>query len=292
MKVFIGAPIWTSRAWVGYFFPKGTKSGEYLGKYSRRLTTVEGNTTFYATPGPNTVQQWAQETPESFRFCFKVPRAISHDGLLAKHIPDAADFVERMRPLGPRLGPMFLQMPPSYAPGNLDDLKAFLAAWPDDVRLAVEVRHMRWFEPPHYAALNATLNERGFARVVIDTRPIREMEGDPILKGSVYERLLQARERKPDLPIQPSVTASFAFLRYIGHPQPEINEPYIREWADYVAGLPPEVSEAYIFCHCPDESQDPAICRQFYAQLAQRMALPPLPWDTLQSPPPQQPRLL
>lgn len=293
MNLFIGAPIWTSKTWVGSFFPKGTKPGEYLREYARRLTTVEGNTTFYATPGPNTVAQWAAETPESFRFCFKAPRAISHDGLLARHIPEAAAFVERMHPLGPRLGPMFLQMPPTYPPNQVEDLKAFLDVWPQDVRLAVEVRHLRWFDEPYSTRLNKLLTRYGFARVVIDTRPIRQLEGDPILKGSVYERLLQARQRKPDVPVQPTATAPFVFLRYIGHPQMDVNRPYIQEWCDYLAGLPPEVSEAYVFCHCPDDSQDPAICREFYRQASRKAPLPALPWDSAEEPrpPAEQPRL-
>jgi len=293
VNLFIGAPIWTSKTWVGSLLPKGTKSGQFLREYARRLTTVEGNTTFYATPGPNTVTQWAEETPETFRFCFKVPRTISHDGTLAKHIPDAAAFVERMRPLGPRLGPMFLQMPPSYSPGQVEDLKTFLESWPEDVRLAVEVRHLRWFDEPYNEGLNTLLARYGFARVVIDTRPIRQLEGDPILKGSVYENLLQARKRKPDVPVQPNITGPFIFLRYIGHPQISVNQPFIEEWTDYLASLPDTVSETYVFCHCPDDSQDPLICREFYQQARQKITLPALPWDSAgqTEPPAEQPRL-
>ena len=105
-----------------------------------------------------------------------------------------------MRPLGLRLGPMFLQLPPRYHPNLYEDLRAFLEKWPPDLRLAVEVRHLRLFDPPFYDRLNDLLNGFGIARVVIDTRPIRNLEGEEILEGSVYERLLQARERKPDLP--------------------------------------------------------------------------------------------
>jgi uncharacterized protein YecE (DUF72 family) len=35
--------------WIGDLFPIGSKSGDFLALYSRRLTTVEGNTTFYET---------------------------------------------------------------------------------------------------------------------------------------------------------------------------------------------------------------------------------------------------
>ena len=44
---YIGCAIWGYKDWVGDLFPPGSKSGDLLALYSRRLTTVEGNTTFY-----------------------------------------------------------------------------------------------------------------------------------------------------------------------------------------------------------------------------------------------------
>lgn len=291
MNLYIGCPVWAYKGWVGDFYPEGTKSGEYLPEYARRLTTVEGNTTFYATPGPNTIEEWGRETPDSFRFCFKVPRTISHAGKLVEHIDEAVRFTEIMSPLGPRVGPMFLQLPPRYHPSLFDDLKTFLDAWPKAVRLAVEVRHLRWFEPPFYEQLNELLAGHGMARVVIDTRPIRSLEGDKILAGTVYAQLLQSRERKPDLPIMPAHTASFTFLRYIGHPQDEINAPYLDEWAGYLAARPAEETEAYVFCHCPAPDVPPYLARQFHARIAEKLPIPPLPWDQIEPDKPQQPRL-
>src|SRR6185369_11373085 len=114
MNLYIGCPIWSFKGWVGNFYPQGTKPAEFLREYARRLTTIEGNTSFYAVPAPNTLQQWVVETPATFRFCPKLPRAISHDGKLVGHIPDALQFVDRMSLLGERLGAMFLQLPPRY----------------------------------------------------------------------------------------------------------------------------------------------------------------------------------
>lgn len=282
MEIFFGCPIWSAKAWVGTFYPKGTKSADYLREYTRRLTTVEGNTTFYAVPAQSTLEKWLAEMPEAFRFCAKVPRVISHSGKLAGHEAEAAEFVRVMSQLGVLLGPMFLQMPPSYSPTQFDDLRSFLEAWPASIRLAVEVRHLRWFDPPNHEALNKLLAAHNMARVVIDTRPIRSLAGEPILEGSVYEKLLQARERKPDVPVLPERTADFVFLRYIGHPQLQVNEPYLNEWADHLAEQLMQESDAYVFCHCPDDRLDPWICREFHRHVAQRFSIPPLPWDFLE----------
>lgn len=279
MNLYIGCPIWAYKGWVGSFFPEKTKPADFLREYSRRLTTVEGNTTFYAVPSQATIQQWAAETPESFRFCPKLPRTISHAGKLADHIEEASLFREFMGGLGSRLGPMFLQLPPRYPPAWLEDLRAFLASWPRELKLAVEVRHTDWFETPHRERLNDLLAGFDMARVVIDTRPIRSLAGEKILEGSVYQRLLEARQRKPHLPILPERTASFTFLRYIGHPDMGLNAPFLDEWASQTASWLQEGTEAYVFCHCPDERLDPWLCRQLHQQVSKRVPLMPLPWD-------------
>jgi uncharacterized protein YecE (DUF72 family) len=41
--LYIGGPVWGSKAWVGNFFPKQTPASAFLRLYSRRLLTVEGN---------------------------------------------------------------------------------------------------------------------------------------------------------------------------------------------------------------------------------------------------------
>jgi uncharacterized protein YecE (DUF72 family) len=135
---YLGCAVWAYKDWVGELFPPGSKSGDFLRLYSRRLTTVEGNTTFYATPKPEIVQRWAAETPESFRFCFKLPREVSHEGPLAAQVEPTRAFVERMAGLGERLGPFFLQLPPGYRADKIADLERWLAAWPQEYRLAVE----------------------------------------------------------------------------------------------------------------------------------------------------------
>ncbi len=282
MNFYLGCPIWSFKGWVGNFYPEGTKASEFLREYARRLTTVEGNTTFYAVPAQKTLENWVEEMPEMFRFCPKVPKAISHEGKLADNIDRAREFIKVMQQLGTRLGPMFLQLPPRYSPKLLGDLQAFLAVWPHDVRLAVEVRHLDWFDSLHDDSLNQLLVEHNMARVTIDTRPIRELAGDKILAGSVYQSLLAARERKPDVPVVPKRTSDFIFVRYIGHPKVEINHPYLTHWGDYLISQLHEGAVVYMFCHSPNNLAAPWLCRKIYAYVAQQVTLPPLPWDEVE----------
>src|SRR5947209_5321079 len=156
--------MWGYKEWVGNFFPAHTPSSDFLRLYSRNLNAVEGNTVFYALPSSETIARWCQETPETFRFCPKVSRSISHAPHLEMKKDETLFFVERMRGLGTRLGPMFLQLPPAFAPAHLPQLQAFLAFWPTDVRLAVEIRHPDFYTEPHASTLNSLLSQHRAAR--------------------------------------------------------------------------------------------------------------------------------
>ena len=269
---YIGCPMWGYKEWVGPFFPPRTPQSGFLRLYSRRLTTVEGNTTFYAAPSAETVAHWRAETPDTFRFCFKIPRAISHATRLESKNTALPAFIERMRPLQERLGPFFLQLPPSFAPEHNEQLQAFLADWPADLPLAVEVRHPLFYQQPYVAQLNKLLADHKAARVIMDTRPIRT--------GPAGEQqILQARERKPDLPVQIATTTNFAFVRYIGHPRLDMNDSFLDSWAEQCALWLQQGLTLYIFCHCPFEVHSPAICRNLYHRVQKLVDLPPLAWE-------------
>ncbi|MEP6895889.1 MAG: DUF72 domain-containing protein [Chloroflexota bacterium] len=291
MNLYLGCPIWSFKGWVGNFYPKGAKPADFLHEYARRLTTIEGNTTFYAIPAPKTIESWIDHTPETFRFCPKIPKAISHNGKLLEYADRALYFMDVMRPLAARLGPLFLQLPPRYSPNLLGDLEAFLSRMPSDLRLAVEVRHLDWFDPPYREALNQLLASRNMARVTIDTRPIRSLEGDQILAGSLYESLLEARERKPDVPVFMERTSDFIFLRFISHPDLSQNIEIINEWVEYLVPQMEQNADVFIFCHSPDNLIAPEICREFHRRIAAKINIPPLPWDALKPDIPEQPSL-
>src|SRR5450631_4053806 len=59
---YIGCPMWGYKDWVGTLFPPHTPASDFLRLYSNKLSTVEGNTTFYALPSQETIARWRQET--------------------------------------------------------------------------------------------------------------------------------------------------------------------------------------------------------------------------------------
>ncbi|MHB8600910.1 MAG: DUF72 domain-containing protein [Ktedonobacteraceae bacterium] len=240
-----------------------------------------GNTTFYASPSIETMVRWCQETPASFRFCPKISRDISHGSNLSVMRDETLLFTERMRELGERLGSMFLQLPPGFAPAQLPQLEAFLAFWPNDLRLAVEVRHQSFFQEPHATTLNTLLQRFSVARVMMDIRPIQI--------GSAKEKqVLLARERKPNVPLQLAITTDFTFVRYIGHPRMEVNEQFLATWAQQIAAWLKQDITVYTFCHCPYEVYSPAICQELYQRVSSLAPIPPLPSQHEQAGPPEQ----
>ncbi len=270
--LYVGGPVWGSKEWIGNFFPPHTPAREFLRLYSRRLLTVEGNTTFYSTPSLEMVARWREETPATFRFCPKVARSISHAARLDQTREETLFFTERMRGLGDRLGPLFLQLPPFFAPSQLAQLQAFLDFWPSDLRLAVEVRHSNFYSEKQAESLNVLLGGYRVARVLMDTRPIR-------IGSTQDQKLMASRERKPNLPLQVVCTTDYAFLRYIGHPEMEVNTPFLQEWAQQLARWLKQGKTLYVFCHCPLEEYAPNLCAALYRSVQEVVPLPDLPWQ-------------
>jgi uncharacterized protein YecE (DUF72 family) len=280
MNFRLGCAVWAYRGWIGDLYPQDSQSKDFLRLYSDRLTTVEGNTTFYAVPDQDTVARWAAETPSGFEFCLKLPREVTHQGLLQPSVPEALKFLERMRGLGTRLGPVFAQLPPSYSPAWLSDLTAFLTAWPrNEAPIALEVRHPNWFREPHASQLTTTLEQLGVGRVLLDTRPIYGGPDDP---------QLHSERRKPKLPLQPNVTAPFSLIRFISHPNPELNQALLQEWVVQVDQWLRQGTRIYFFVHCPLEERSPGTARYFQQLLEQQhVRIPPLPWNGIEQPPAQ-----
>ena len=134
--------------WRRVFYPNNASSRHYLAHYSQVFNAVELDTTFYGTPRESTVRQWAAQTPPDFQFCPKTPRDVTHErGLsLAEGAGDAmAAFLDVMRVFGSRLGPVLIQLPPSFDSRQFRTLAAFLTELPSDLRYAVELRHPSWY---------------------------------------------------------------------------------------------------------------------------------------------------
>jgi uncharacterized protein YecE (DUF72 family) len=140
----IGTQGWNYDAWVGPFFPSGTRPADYLTVYARAFDTVEVDSTFYAVPAAKTVRGWYERTPSGFTFALKLPQEVTHE----RRLRDADDvlepFYDRARELGDKLGPVLIQLGPDFGPAELPALANLLPKLPRDIRFAVEYRQRGW----------------------------------------------------------------------------------------------------------------------------------------------------
>lgn len=278
MNFAIGCAVWGHKSWVGELYPKGSKAAEFLQLYAQRFRIVEGNTTFYAVPNQDTIAQWVSQMSPGFKFCPKLPRQITHNGLLEPSISKALKFVEQMQGLGEHQGPIFAQLPPNYQPSLLDDLAAFLEALSStQTSLALEVRHADWFQEPHASYLNSLLQQLNIGRVILDTRPA-------YIRSENFSEPVEPR--KPKVPVQPVMTAPFTLVRFISHPDQAVNQPLMEEWVSWIDKWLNLGKSIYFFVHCPIEKYSPRNVRYFQQLLEQRhLPVPGLPWNNLNPPP-------
>ena len=187
----IGTQGWNYDAWVGPFYPVGTRPADFLSVYSRAFDTVEVDSTFYAVPPVKTVRGWAERTPPDFTFALKMPQEITHERRLRDVADSAALFFDRARELETKLGPVLIQLGPDFGPVELPALAQFLPTLPRDIRFAVEFRQRGWI---HEGVL-ALLAEHGVALALTDARWI-------------------PRKQMMQLAAQP--TADFVYVRWMG----------------------------------------------------------------------------
>lgn len=283
MSLHLGCPLWGQKSWVGNFLPAGTKPRDMLAAYSRRLNAVEGNTTFYAIPDAATVERWRDETPPGFAFCLKVPQVISHHKRLRGCEAETAAFVDRLRRLGERCGPAFLQLPPSFNAAQLPALDAYLTAWPRELRLAVEPRHADFFAPAGASAAEAEfddlLRSHGAARCAFDTVALFSAP------AGADADVREAQSKKPRFPRRLTRTGPFAFVRYVCHPEIEANRAWLVDWAAAVGRWLRAGDDVFFFVHHPEDTFAPAGIRLFHAMLSEQVALPSLPaWGAAAAP--------
>ncbi|QIN82707.1 DUF72 domain-containing protein [Rubrobacter tropicus] len=170
--LYLGTSGWSYADWEGTVYPPGMPAGSRLAEYVKRYATVEIDSTFYGTPRPSTVQRWREISPEGFLFAAKFPQEITHEKNLVGCERETRNFLGTMAGLGDRLGPLLLQLPPSFTVEGLGELDDFLAALPEGFRYAVEVRHRSWLG----SDLTKMLRERGAALVLVDYPRMPRME--------------------------------------------------------------------------------------------------------------------
>ena len=255
--VRLGTQGWTYDAWVGPFFPEGSRPADFLTLYARAFPTVEVDSTFYAIPAEKTIRGWADRTPADFVFALKLPQEITHQKRLRDVDDLLALFLDRAHALGAKLGPVLIQLGPDFAPTELPALAQFLDKLPTDVKFAVEFRQRGWIND----TVIKTLAEHNVALTLTDARWI---------------------PRKTMLSLAERPTADFAYLRWMG-PNREIVDysriqhdrtSELEEWSEAILMLIQKVTAVYGYVNNHFAGHSPFSARQLQRLLGQKAVEP------------------
>jgi uncharacterized protein YecE (DUF72 family) len=173
------------------------------------------NNSFYRLPSEASFERWRDATPGMFRIAPKVSRYITH----IRRLEDAAEplelFWSRAVRLGPKLGPLLFQLPPTLK-SDAERLRQFLPLIPAQARAAFEFRHPSWDTDE----VRSILDEAGAALVLAD---------------------------RPGARVPRTVTGGWSYLRF--HQGTRTGADYtrtkLRRWADRILELP--ASDVYAF---------------------------------------------
>lgn len=180
---YVGVSGFSYSSWKGKFYPKVMKSEDFLTHYSQRLSSVEINSSFYASPNIATVKNWTAKTSEKFMFAFKAPRQITHILKLGNGSSEAAErFSNVLDTLGQRRGPVLFQLPP-YSKQDAHTLDEFLSKTAGIKNRVFEFRHESWLNDSTFQLLEK--HGAGFCIAETeDMRPAFQVTG-----GFAYFRL-------------------------------------------------------------------------------------------------------
>jgi uncharacterized protein YecE (DUF72 family) len=218
--------------WKGAFYPEKLPAAKMLGYYATRLPTVEINNTFYRMPRPEALASWGQEVPATFRFAVKAPKRITHERRLLGAEEAVESLFSATATMGDKLGPVLFQLPPNQRL-DLARLESFLAHMRQvapQAQPAFEFRHVSWFVPEVYAALE----KQGAALCIADAEEI-------------------------STPLQ--ATAPWGYLRLR---RQDYDDAAIAGWAERIAAQP--WKEAFVFFKHEDDGKGPKLAEQLLTQ--------------------------
>lgn len=140
-------------------YPPAFEGWSRLRVYATLFNSIEVNSIFYKLPKPSTVVQWSASVGDNFRFTFKLWKQITHNKSLHFNPSDIEKFFEVIDGARNKQGCVLVQFPASVRLALFGEVESLLESiqganrrnWP----IAVEFRHVSWYNESTYELLNA-----------------------------------------------------------------------------------------------------------------------------------------
>jgi uncharacterized protein YecE (DUF72 family) len=214
MTISIGTTSWTDKTLLASeWYPKDAKRSEdRLKYYAAQFPLVEVDSTYYALPAAQTVQLWAERSPQNFTFNIKAYRVFTahqtklqtlpkdlqqtltnkvKDTFYYEDLPGEiaremwAQFRAALEPLrrAGKLGAILFQFPPWFVKKRANIEHVLLCAeMLEGLQLAVEFRNNTWFNERHTSSTLKMEREHGLVHVIVD-----EPQGTAFSIPSIWE---------------------------------------------------------------------------------------------------------
>lgn len=183
----IGTCSWKYDSWKGLYYERGKRyrPDDYLSDYAKHLNTVEIDQWFWSLfpsgvklPELRTTRAYAESVPNGFIFTVKAPNSLTLTHYYSKQPPQYADFsgrpnplflnndlfekfLERLSPLGKKLGPVMFQfeyLNKKKMPSKevfFEHIHEFITRAPKDFQYAIESRNPNYLSSAFFNFLKA-----------------------------------------------------------------------------------------------------------------------------------------
>jgi uncharacterized protein YecE (DUF72 family) len=260
VPIHVGIGGWTYPPWRGLFYPPGLPHAQELAYAAGKMSAIEINATFYGRQKPESFAKWRDSTPDDFMFAVKASRFTTHKKDLAAAGDSVTAFlVSGISQLGPKLGPVLWQFPPTRR-FDREAFAAFLGLLPPTIdglslRHVIETRHES-FADPAYMDL---LRDHNVAHAIIESDKhtlLADLTAD-----FVYARLEHNAAAEPDGYAAAALDGWAARVSSWAAGQPADDLPRAGSIA------PPVKREAFIFFIAGDKERAPDAAMAFQRRL-------------------------
>jgi uncharacterized protein YecE (DUF72 family) len=288
-RILIGTASWADKPLIDsrkFYPPEANTPEERLRYYASQFPIVEVDSPYYGLPTLETVQRWAERTPDGFVFDVKsyslftehptpvarLPKALKEvlpAALVGKKqfyreqsAPEFVDlcwstFNDALLPLhdAGKLGVILFQFPKWIAPlrsayDYLEEIRERLGNY----RGAVEFRNARWMDAEHQEQTLAVLGDCDLSYVCVDEPQGFASSVPPVAAATSRLALVRFHGRNGEMWEQRTQTAAERFDYYY-------NADEMAEWIPRIRALSAESDELHLVINTNNSDQGPANAR-------------------------------
>lgn len=244
-KFMVGCAKWGRKDWIGKLYPAGSKEKDFLELYAKLFNCIEFNATFYKSPAPAQVQKWKEKVPGNFKFFPKFPQTITHLKRLKNTKNEVDAFLDAISEFDKNLGPIFLMPHPQLGPKQIESLESFVADFPKDIELFVELRHPDWYN-----------NKEGYQPEIFEF--LRKHKRGTIITDAAGRRDC----------VHMHLSTPECFIRFVGNSLHHTDYERIDDWVKRIKKWMKEgLEHCHFFMHQHEELHSPELIKYFIDQL-------------------------